>query len=58
MDLQSINVREKTEERIVFRKLPLGLWFVGTAVFITAVYLTATLALGYFGVLFSGPRET
>lgn len=43
---------------MVFRKLPLLTWFVGTAIFITSVYLTATLALGYFGVLYSGPRET
>jgi hypothetical protein len=42
---------------MVFRKFPYGLWFVGTAILITAAYLTFTLALGYFGVLYKGPKQ-
>ena len=57
IELQMINVREKTDERIVFRKVPFALWIVGTMILITAIYLLYTLALGYFGVLYKGPKQ-
>lgn len=57
MDLQAINIREKTDDRMVFRKVPFALWIVGTMILGTAVYLAYTLALGYFGVLYKGPKQ-
>jgi hypothetical protein len=55
--MRDINLREKTEDRMVFRKVPFALWIVGTLILITAIYLLYTLALGYFGVLYKGPKQ-
>ena len=55
--LRDINLREKTDDRMVFRKVPFALWIVGTLILITAIYLLYTLALGYFGVLYKGPKQ-
>jgi hypothetical protein len=55
--LRDINLREKSDDRMVFRKVPFSLWIVGTLILITAVYLLYTLALGYFGVLYKGPKQ-
>ena len=57
IDMRDINLREKTEDRIVFRKVPFALWIVGTMILVTAIYLLYTLALGYFGVLYRGPKQ-
>jgi hypothetical protein len=45
-----------SDDRIVFRKIPFALWFVGSAILILSTYLLYTLALGYFGVLYKGPK--
>jgi len=55
--LRDINLREKSDDRMVFRKVPFALWIVGTLILITAIYLLYTLALGYFGVLYKGPKQ-
>lgn len=55
--LRDINLREKSDDRMVFRKVPFALWIVGTLIMITAIYLLYTLALGYFGVLYKGPKQ-
>lgn len=57
LDLKAINIREKTDDRMVFRKVPFALWIVGTMILITSIYLLYTLALGYFGVLYKGPKQ-
>lgn len=54
--MRDINLREKTNDRIIFRKVPYPLWIVGSIIFITSIYLLYTLALGYFGVLYKGPK--
>ena len=41
---------------MVFRKVPFGLWIVGTMILVVAAYLTYTIALGYFGVVNKGPK--
>ena len=56
IELRAINLRERTDDRIVFRKVPFALWIVGTMILITAIYLLYTLTLGYFGVLYRGPK--
>lgn len=56
IQLRDINLREKSDDRMVFRRVPFALWIVGTMILITAVYLLYTLALGYFGVLYKGPK--
>jgi len=56
LDLNHINLRERTNNRIIFRKVPYHIWIVGALIFIAAIYLVYTLALGYFGVLNKGPR--
>ncbi len=57
IQLRDINLREKTDDRMVFRKVPFALWIVGTVIMTTAIYLLYTLALGYFGVLYKGPKQ-
>jgi hypothetical protein len=57
INLRDINLREKTDDRMVFRKVPFALWIVGTMILVTAIYLLYTLALGYFGVLYKGPKQ-
>ena len=57
INLRDINLREKTDDRMVFRKVPIALWIVGTMILVTAIYLLYTLALGYFGVLYKGPKQ-
>lgn len=42
---------------LVFRKLPLRIWLPGLFIVIAALYLIYHLALGQYGVLFSGFRE-
>ena len=54
--MNEINLKEKTDDRIIFRKIPFPLWIIGSIVFITSLYLLYTLALGYFGVLYKGPK--
>ena len=56
IELRAINLRERTDDRIVFRKVPFALWIVGTMILITAIYLLYTLTLGYFGILYRGPK--
>lgn len=51
------NLREKTEERLIFRKVPFLLWIVGSLILIVTIYLVYTLALGYFGVLKKGNKQ-
>ncbi|CDW82308.1 UNKNOWN [Stylonychia lemnae] len=57
VDLNHINLRERTNNRIIFRKVPYHIWFVGALIFIASIYLVYTLALGYFGVLNRGPKQ-
>ena len=56
-ELAQINVRESSENRLSFRKIPVVIWLSGTIVIITALYLIYHLALGHYGVLFKGYRE-
>lgn len=56
LNMNEINLKEKTDDRIIFRKIPFPLWIIGSIVFITSLYLLYTLALGYFGVLYKGPK--
>ena len=56
-ELAQINVREVSETRLSFRKIPFIIWTAGTIVIITALYLIYHLALGHYGVLFKGYRE-
>ena len=56
VDLENINLKEKTKDILIFRKVPYPLWIVGTLILITTIYLVYTLALGYFGVLNKGPK--
>lgn len=57
IQLHNINIREKTDDRMVFRKLPFALWIIGTLILVLSVYMLYTLALGYFGVLYKGPKQ-
>lgn len=57
IQLKKINIKEMTEDRMVFRKVPYPLWIVGAMILITTVYLLYTLCLGYFGVLYKGPKQ-
>lgn len=50
-------MKERTEERIIFRKLPWPLWIVGSLILITAIYLLYTLVLGSFGVFDKNKKE-
>eukprot|EP00347_Sterkiella_histriomuscorum_P023260 403335334 len=56
-DIQNINLREKTKDRLIFRKVPYHIWLVGALIFIVAVYLVYTLALGYFGTVNKGIKQ-
>ena len=56
-ELAQINIRESTDSRLSFRKIPFVIWTLGTFVCITALYLIYHLALGHYGVLFEGYRE-
>ena len=56
-DLASINCKEATENRIIFKRLPCMIWFAGTVIILAGVYLIYHLALGHYGVLFQGYRE-
>ena len=57
VDLGQINIREATEDRLIFRRMPILIWFSGMVIILLAVYLIYHLALGQFGVLFDGYRE-
>jgi hypothetical protein len=57
LELRHVNLKESTQHRIVFRKIPYHLWIVGICIFIVAIYLISTLALGYFGVLYKGKKQ-
>ena len=48
--MNDINLKERTNDRIIFRKLPLALWIVGSVIFVLSIYLLSTLILGSFGV--------
>lgn len=47
--MNDINLREQTSDRIIFRKLPIALWIVGSVIFILSIYLLSTLIIGSFG---------
>jgi hypothetical protein len=44
-------LKEKTDDRIIFRKLPWPVWIVGMLILGLSIYLLYTLVLGSFGVL-------
>ena len=54
---ENINLKEKSRERLVFRKLPFTLWVVGTIVILASIYLIYHLAGATWGVLFEGYQE-
>merc|ERR1712032_547823 len=56
-ELASINCKEATENRIIFKRLPCMIWFARCLIILAGVYLIYHLALGHFGVLFKGYRE-
>ena len=53
----NINLKEKSKDRLVFRKFPFTLWIVGTIVVFASLYLIYHLAFATWGVLFEGYRE-
>jgi hypothetical protein len=57
VQLSQINVRQSTEQMLVFRKLPFHIWIAGLVLIIVALYLIYHLALGQHGVLFDAYRE-
>ena len=54
--LAQIGIREASDNRLSFRRLPCVVWVAGTAIIVVALYLLYHLALGEFGVLFEGYR--
>jgi hypothetical protein len=57
-ELARVGVREFTEERLTFRKIPWIVWLAGTIINIISLYLIYHLALGHMGgVLFKGYQE-
>jgi hypothetical protein len=54
---ENINVNEKSDHRISFRRYPCTLWAAGTFIIACAFYLIYHLALGHHGTLFRGYRE-
>ena len=46
---ENINLKESSEERLVFRKFPISLWVVGSIVTLAGIYLVYHLALGHIG---------
>merc|ERR1712113_529361 len=56
-DLASINCKEASDTKIIFRRLPCAIWFAGSVIILSGVYLIYHLALGHYGVLFEGYRE-
>ena len=54
---ENINLKEKSQQRLVFRKFPFTLWICGTAIVFTSIYLVYHLAFATWGVLFEGYRE-
>ena len=48
--MNDINLKERTNDRVIFRKLPLALWIVGAVIFVLSIYLLSTLIIGSFGV--------
>mmetsp|Transcript_13346 Transcript_13346/g.22688 ORF Transcript_13346/g.22688 Transcript_13346/m.22688 type:complete len:220 (-) Transcript_13346:28-687(-) len=57
VDLNQIGIKEATESRIVFRKMPILIWFAGLVIILSSLYLIYHLALGQLGVLFQGYRQ-
>ena len=57
ISLGQINVRELTDNRLLFRKIPYVIWSAGIFVLISGFYLIYHLALGHLGVLFKGYRQ-
>jgi hypothetical protein len=57
IDLAQINIREATETKLIFRRIPFAIWFAGFVIELGGLYLIYHLALGHFGVLFKGYRE-
>ena len=55
--LAQIGIREMSETRLTFRKIPFIIWFCGSLVTLTSLYLIYHLILGHYGVLFEGYRE-
>ncbi len=46
---EGINLKESSEERLVFRKFPLAAWISGGVVSIVGLYLIFHLSFGHFG---------
>ena len=57
VDLASINVKEESQNHLIFRNIPFGVWFFGFLILLSGMYLIYHLALGHLGVLFKGYRE-
>ena len=55
--LGQIGIKEASDRRIIFRRLPLSVWVAGLLIIISSLYLIYHLALGQYGVLFDGYRE-
>jgi hypothetical protein len=55
--MNQIHLQEASNDRLVFRKMPILIWFSGTLIVLAALYLLYHLALGSLGVLFEGYRE-
>ena len=53
----NINLKERSENRLIFRKFPFTLWVVGGVVILASLYLIYHLAFATFGVLFEGFRQ-
>jgi hypothetical protein len=53
----NINLKERSSERLIFRKFPFTLWAVGSVVILSSIYLIYHLAFATWGVLFEGYRE-
>lgn len=57
INLAQINIREATETKLIFRRIPFAIWFAGFLIEVGGLYLIYHLALGHLGVLFKGYRE-
>lgn len=55
--LAQLGIRESSDNRLTFRRLPCVVWTCGILIIVAALYLFYHLALGHLGVLFKGYRE-
>ena len=46
---EGINMKESSEDRLVFRKFPLALWIAGAVVSVVGIYLVFHLSFGNWG---------